>query len=241
VHTIFRKAQVEHSYVGFYGQLCSKIIKLELNAKGIKATPSQGKNSSFRNLLLEYCKQSFESFFDNPPKIDIKATDDNFEEDLRRKHKLYGNIEFCGILHKNRILSDSILWSVFEGLLGLKSGENQDLSVNENTVEAAIRLISKLGRTIEDKIANSSEENKVKQQEKLNEVFKQFKYLENCDSTDPTKKTVSTRVKLLIKNMFDNKESGWKKSEDKNSEIQTKKEIEDEVFKKAQEKEDSQN
>ena len=59
VETIFRKAQVEHSYVSFYAKLCSTIIKLELESKGIEAKPNNVKDSLFRTKMLNYCKKSF--------------------------------------------------------------------------------------------------------------------------------------------------------------------------------------
>jgi hypothetical protein len=125
---------------------------LELESKGIPARPNNVKESNFRKKMLNYCKSSFENFFNEPPAVDIDIKDDNFEKDLRRKHKLFGNIEFCGDLHKNRILSDSTLWSVFDGLLGLTTGEKSNKSVNDNTVEAAIKLITKIGPSIDEKL-----------------------------------------------------------------------------------------
>ena len=35
VETIFRKAQKEHAYIGFYAKLCANIFKLELESKGL--------------------------------------------------------------------------------------------------------------------------------------------------------------------------------------------------------------
>lgn len=42
------------------------------------------------------------------------------------------------------------------------------------------------------------------------------------------KNCVSLRIKILIKNMFDNKDSGWKKTKEE-SKIQKKKEVENQV------------
>jgi hypothetical protein len=92
---------------------------LELESKGIKATPSNLKESTFRIKMLSSCKQSFESFFQDPPKVTMDVNDENYEKEIGRTKKLFGNIEFCGDLHRNRILSDQTLWSVFNGLLGL--------------------------------------------------------------------------------------------------------------------------
>jgi hypothetical protein len=38
---------------------------------------------------------------------------------LRIKHKLFGNIDFVGELYKEGILSETILISIFEVLLGI--------------------------------------------------------------------------------------------------------------------------
>ena len=84
--------------------------------------------------------------------MEIAVDHQDFEKDLRRKHKLFGNIEFCGDLHKNRILSDSTLWSVFDGLLGLSTNDKKNNSVNENTVDAALKLITKIGQSIDTKL-----------------------------------------------------------------------------------------
>jgi hypothetical protein len=70
VQTVFRKAQNEKEYVSFYGELCEKIIKLELALRGhplgrggiIKRNTA--KFSEFRRTLLEYCRKSFDQFFD---------------------------------------------------------------------------------------------------------------------------------------------------------------------------------
>ena len=46
-------------------------------------------------------------------------------------------------------------------------------------------------------------------------------------------------MKLLIKNMFDNKKSKWSKSKQSNSDIKSKQEVEDEVMRAARELEES--
>ena len=53
---------------------------------------------------------------------------------------------------------------------------------------------------------------------------------------DASNTKCSARIKLLIKNMFDNKNSGWQKSKEENKEIKKKAEIEQQVTKQADEK-----
>jgi hypothetical protein len=47
---------------------------------------------------------------------------------------------------------------VFSSLLGID--QESDSNVNDNTIEAAIRLISKLGLTLENRIAELKEDDK---------------------------------------------------------------------------------
>lgn len=60
VESIFTKAQNEKQYCAFYGDLVEKMIKLELNFRGMTFTIRMLRNSKFREQLLAYCKTSFE-------------------------------------------------------------------------------------------------------------------------------------------------------------------------------------
>jgi hypothetical protein len=63
VETIFRKAQNEKQYCVFYGELCEKIIKLELSLRGLATTKKNIRSSLFRKTLLTNCRASFDQFF----------------------------------------------------------------------------------------------------------------------------------------------------------------------------------
>jgi len=60
VQTIFRKAQVEHTYSKFYSKLCSTIVKIDLESQGKKAIPGNLKFCAFRKKLLDYCREVYE-------------------------------------------------------------------------------------------------------------------------------------------------------------------------------------
>lgn len=181
--------------------------------------------------MLNYCKESFQQFFNNPPAVNMPIDHPDFEKDLRRKHKLFGNIEFCGDLQKQRILSEITLWSVFEGLIGTSTKEKKNSSVNDNTVDAALKLISKLGQSIDIKMENPKW--REKNETHIKSIYDQFEYLMQSNEKDPEKLSVSQRMKLLIKNMFDNKKTNWSKSKQGNSEIKSKQEVEEEVMRAA--------
>ena len=66
------------------------------------------------------------------------------DEQTLRQIKLFGNIEFIGELFKCHLLRGDTAKSIFEQLL------KEDCFVDE-TVEAAIKLIEKIGASIEEK------------------------------------------------------------------------------------------
>ena len=69
----------------------------------------------------------------------------------------------------------------------------------------------------------------------LDALFKRFKELEEMSLEDPKNKA-SLRVKLLIKNMFENKASKWEKTKNEDTQVKKKQEIANQVLKKAEEK-----
>lgn len=81
VETIFRKAQNEREYCLFYGDLCEKIIRLELNLRGLQARIKTIKESNFRKALLNNCKNSFNQFFNE--EIKEKKKDMDQEEQIK--------------------------------------------------------------------------------------------------------------------------------------------------------------
>jgi len=188
--------------------------------------------------MLTFCKASFENFFNDPPPVNVDVNDENYEKEIGRIKKLFGNIEFCGELYKHRILAESTLWSVFDGLLGLNTGEKANKSINDNTVEAAIKLITKLGPNIDEKLKRDTWADKNK--EFTEKIFKQFAYLMNASDGSDDKLHVSQRLQFLIKNMMANKESGWSKTKNKDSEIKTKEQVQEEVYKQAAMAEEAQ-
>lgn len=63
VEKIFVKAQVEHTYSVFYSQLCSTIVKIDLESQGKEAKPMNLKHCNFRKKLLDYCRSVYSELF----------------------------------------------------------------------------------------------------------------------------------------------------------------------------------
>lgn len=117
---------------------------------------------------------------------------------------------------------------MFNSLLGV--GQQSDTNVNDNTIEAAIRLMNKIGFYIESKTnEGSSKERAEKLGKPINEIFERFGALEAFEEQD-SRNRASNRIKILIKNLFDNKKSGWAKTKEEKK-IQTKAEVEKAVIK----------
>jgi MIF4G domain len=151
VETIFRKAQNEKEYCTFYGDLCEKIIRLEINFLGhVKVTVKNIKGSQFRKSLLNFCRTSFDQFFTLETKELLEGKDD--EKILKFKHRLFGNIMFVGELNRRGLLQESIILSVFDMLLGVESKDEQMTFINDQTVEGATVLMTKIGELIDSKL-----------------------------------------------------------------------------------------
>ena len=220
VQNIFRKAQLEKEYTIFYGMICEDTIKLELQLRGQSAAKANMKNSMFRKSLFEVCKQCFEKFFDSEERNKQMTNPDTA---VLFKTKLFGNIDFVGELYRRKLLPHATLISVFQSLLGISESSIDDL-----VLEGAINLMNKVGQSFEEQAKNPGKKQK-ENQESFDEVIKRFDEIMNF----PDEKTISNRIKILIKNMFSNRETGWAKSAEMNKGgPKTKIEIQQEVEKK---------
>lgn len=90
--------------------------------------------------------------------------------------------------------------------------------------------MTKIGFTIEQRIAElTNVDKKAKNQENLDSFFARLTDLEAFKPEDP-KNRASPRIKILIKNLLDNKASKWAKSREEKR-IQTKDEVAKAVLK----------
>ena len=134
-----------------------------------------------------------------------------------------------GELHKEYLLSDAIAESVFVALL-------KPDSFTDDTIEAAIKFIEKVGPGIEERIADKKA--KGFNQENYDAILTNFReIMEMTEDNLPQKggHVPSNRIKLMIKNTLEKKEQGWKKQKS-GAELKTKEEIEAQELKKQEEK-----
>lgn len=101
------------------------------------------KNCTFRQILLDHCKKSFDDFLQHKVKTSNFENEDEEEKHLKFKSRLIGNIRFVGEINTRNILSNQILESVFDQLL-------QEENINDDIIEGALVLIQQVGKTIDD-------------------------------------------------------------------------------------------
>ena len=113
--------------------------------------------------------------------------EDHRYEQEKRQHKLFGNIEFIGELYLSHLLRPDTAKSIFDNLLD--PGCFQD-----DTVEAAIRFIEKIGLTIEERIKQEQPKRKITQ-EQYDEILSKFKKIwEDSESGGDDVRKVSKRI-----------------------------------------------
>lgn len=159
------------------------------------------KHSFIRKKLFEVCKDCFEKFFDIEEK---KKQTSDFESTLKFEKKLFGNIEFIGELYRRKILPEATLVLVFESLLGISDMNDQ---ADDLVIEGAVNLMNKVGLNFEQRVNSADDKKKDEKFKYFERIFSRFNVLIEDDYP-----SISNRVKLLIKNMFSNKESGWLKT-----------------------------
>ena len=127
---------------------------------------------------------------------------------LKRQHKLFGNIEFIGELFMCHLLRADTAKSIFEHLLNPET-------FMDDTVEAAIKFLEKIGMAIEEKLQEGGKGNEGKRKfsdEEYQSIIEKFRTIwSSSEEAKPDVRIVSKRIQKLIQNMLENQKLGWKK------------------------------
>jgi len=152
VSTIFRKAVQEKIYCGFYATLCSDIVRMELEMKGLEPVQKNFKECGFRSSLLQNCSNQFQEVFAMGAKLE-ELTD--FDDQEKLKEKLFGNIYFIGELYKEFLLPEKIVVMVQMNLLGLDENQKDNKQLSHHTLDAGLMFINKVGLVFDERTASS--------------------------------------------------------------------------------------
>lgn len=118
------------------------------------------------------------------------SQDDHKEVMLKRQHKLFGNIEFIGELFTCHLLRGDTAKSIFEHLLHLDC-------FLDDTVEAAIKFVEKIGPTIEEKlrVGEGKGAGRKFSQEEYDAILQKFDHIwKSSESAQPNTRIVSKRI-----------------------------------------------
>jgi len=185
-------------------------MKLELDLMDLGIKIGNMKHSIFRKQLLHACKETFENFFD----LELRQREtDNEEKKANFEEKLFGNMEFVGELFRRKILPIQTLMIIFLSLLGVN--DTNPHGIDDLIVEAAINLMHKVGPKFEEEskkkksTKKDTEKGENQNEESFNNIFSVFGNIMNSEAGEDN---ISNRVKILIKNLFTNKESNWEKT-----------------------------
>jgi formyltetrahydrofolate synthetase len=118
------------------------------------------------------------------------------------------DINFVGELNRRQLLSESIVLSVFEMLLGFNQTEEHMQNVNDYTIEGAVVLMNRIGPNLDAKLskinkATDSKETEKRIADKIASTFSRFEELTKDTCVAPE---TSTRIKMLIKNLLEVRE-----------------------------------
>lgn len=118
-----------------------------------------------------------------------------------------------GELNRRQLLSESIVLSVFEMLLGINMVESNMQNVNDYTIEGAVVLMSRIGHILDAKMekirkAADAKDAEKRTADKIALTFQRFEEL----TQEVTVPEVSTRIKMLIKNLLESRAEGWEKT-----------------------------
>lgn len=173
----FSKATKQHTFVEMYADLCAR-LHADLEKEGITV--------NFKRVLLDQCQQSFKTYLE-PPKVDqLLDYDDQYEQLVKYKTQMLGNVKLIGHLLKRAMLSPKIIFHCTDELLSIGTAESlETLCVFLDTIGTTFDSSDWQGRP------------------RLEEVFTRVELL----AEDARQ---SSRVRCILKDLLDKRRSCWR-------------------------------
>lgn len=176
---VFAKATLQHRFVEMYADVCTKLND-DLHHMGMQV--------NFRRALLDQCQQSFNLHLD-PPRIDsAKDQEDQYEQLVKYKTTMLGNIRLIGNLLNKGMLSAKIIFSCADELLSIGSPE---------ALETLCVFLSTIGATFDTP--------RWRAHARLEAIFMRTELF----AEDPRQ---SARTRCLLKDVFDRRRNRWRES-----------------------------
>ncbi|VDD91341.1 unnamed protein product [Enterobius vermicularis] len=180
INIIFDKAVEEPKFCPLYSDLCKKQVVDELQ---------ESKISEFRSGILTRCQQTFEnkcqSEIDKKKKEELRV--EVMELEAKERRRMFGNIGFIGQLYRHELIVPKILKCFIIALSNDISFVNGD----EESIECAVRMLETVGKIVDY------------QQHSDFDINAYFQHLKDLSSS------VSNRIRFLILNLIELRESKW--------------------------------
>jgi len=173
----FAMATRQHTFVELYADLCQR-LHADLEKEKIPV--------NFKRVLLDQCQQSFKSYLE-PPQIDkLLDYEEHYEQLVKFKTKMLGNVKLIGCLLRRAMLSPKIIFHCTDELLSIGSDESlETLCVFLDTIGTTFDSAEWQGRP------------------RLEEVFTRVELLTEDDRK-------SSRIRCLLKDLLDKRRSNWR-------------------------------
>lgn len=144
ISQIFDKALTEPTFCEMYADFCFHL------AADLPELSVDNEKITFKRLLLNKCQEEFErgereeQEANEAEEGESKQTEEEREEKrLRVRRRMLGNIRLIGELYKKKMLTERIMHSCINKLLG------QDQNPDEENIEALCKLMSTIGEMID--------------------------------------------------------------------------------------------
>lgn len=184
VAQIFQTATVQSAFLPLYAELCSRI---DSRLASDETLIIGGK--AFRRALVNECQASFERNLQDQGVAATKdlTAEERYEEEVKFKTQMLGNMRFIGELLVRRLLASKMLLPILGELLGQGS---------EAAIESLVALVTV--------VAPHFEQGPLLCAAPLKEAFAALKR----KSLD---KTVSSRVRFQLRDLLELRARGWEK------------------------------
>jgi translation initiation factor 4G len=197
---IVKKAQDEPHFAAMYASLCLKLSKTPVHFE------EPGKNKKFKKMLLTECQKEFEEEMDVKISKAIEGIENEEDREIKmtlvKKHYL-GHMRFIGELYKCDLISAKIMIFLLPQLL---DGRDDEGDVDEEKVECFAKLMTVIGKIIEEQGNAMKDIGKPDVGNKLQDCWKKVEVMAGKVNGDLS---VSNRIKFMLLDLLEMRDNGW--------------------------------